>query len=1111
MKPFRALMLSMVVLTLSATTAPLFAQLPSLSLTPATLRPAPNTTQTMTVSIPFTQTFNVLVNLTSSNTSVATVPSSVIIATGTLSKTFTLTAGSAPGSSTITASATNYNSATSTVTIEGLTLTPNLIRAPGAPPANMTVFTSVPTGRVVGLTVNLLSSDTSIATVPSSVVIPAGGFTSVSVPVTTGSIAGIATITASATNAVPDSATATVAGITLSPSPVTLSPGGQTTMTASINFGTVGFTINLVSSDTTIATVPATVVIPRGQTSMSFTVTGGTTAGSASITASNPNAVGDTASVTVAGLSLTPTTMTLGANSKGTLTVTTNFPGGRLPLTVNLASSDPSAATVPATVSIPAGNTSATFFVQAVGAGTTTITASNPAVVSATANITVSALPIARVIGSSFPGAILQLPSSGGSTSYVLTNLGPDPTDITLTKSDTFFTQLPTSFHLDKGASQVVTIQTQALATGFYKGFSIPAGIGVRPGFQIPVRVLVGSAPAFGKPRPQPSSNRGDVAGTGTQTATIDFTNTGDGVVTGILTSDVPWMSPQDGLITLQPGETKTITFTIDRTLREDSQGSDQCSLTLTYFANPSASRGSSTGINSGPPTGFSIVSVVDTTKPPTQSTSLPALPPGQIVLFIPGVGHILGSGGKLFLSDLSVTNKDSQNPLSDLNFFYKPADKTLSASKTSGSVTPAGSLSLGDVVKTVYGQDNQIGTMQIRTSAATTLSVGANVFNANNAKGTYGTTLPVFRSDRAAASGEKLVLTGLRKDATSHTNLYVQEGSGVDAAVQIDFLDANGAVVSSLSNQPVSTFGLLQINNAVPDNAVTAVITNTSGGKVFAFATPVDDASGDTWAVADWTKQFAKAAADSFVIPVVGTSKGANNTFFRTDVAITNGGGAQASATLRYFPRGGAMIQKQVPIAPRAAQVLNDVVGGLFGVVGDSVGFVIVVPSSGSSLFVTSRTYTSVVGQNGTFGTAVPALPAASALRFGANRIIGGLQDSNVSRTITGAPGTFRTNFGIIETTGASATVRVSVSFADGLQLSGGGTQASHDYQLAPNDFILVSGMVKSLLGDSRDSLFGDLHDVQIKFEVVSGAGGVIPFVSSTDNGTGDTVLRTE
>lgn len=1218
MKTLKTLLMTIAVLSLGATT-PLLAQTaPSITLTPNPIPLTAGQSTNAMVQIPSPQTFGVVVNLSSSNTSSATVQASVTIPSGKLNAFFPVN-GVTPGPSTITASATGYTSASAPVTFRALTVSVQTMMPPSASYGGSV---SANIGPSSPLTVTLTSSNPSVASVsPATVTIPMGSTAPVNFTVTSFSVPGTTTITAtdSTSSYISGSANVTIAALTVTPNPLTIAANANSTMTVTTNsVNMIPTTVNLVSSNPGALTVPPTVTINGYASFATFTVTGSATGGNSTVTASTAGQASGSASVTVTpppALTLTPNPLTVANNSSATMTVSrSTLSTGST--TVSLVSSNPGVLSVPASVVIPASTASVSFLVtgSASASGTVTVTASSPTLASGTDSVTVTPPPglitltpsqlsvdhdsqatltatldfptgttttiflsstntslvtflsgsvdipagatsatftiktgssggnvsviatsgslrgvaavtvtgasqgaSAKIIGSSFPGAILELPSTGGGTSYVLTNLGPDATDIQLTQEGSFFSQNPASFHLDPGASQVVTVETGPLPAGFYKGFSVPNGLGVRSGFKLPIRVLVASAPTLGSPRPQPSSNRGDVSGTGIQSGSIDFTNNGDGTVKGILTSDVPWMSPQEGAVTLEPGERKTVTFTIDRAQRDDglaAQGSDSCALTLTFLKNPAAAKLTAPGLDAAPPpppSGISLVTIVDTTKPSVQSTSLPAIPPGQLVLFIPGVGHILGSGGKLFLSDVSVTNKNSTLSLTDLNLFYKPADKTLSASKTTSSkVDPSASLKLSDLVKTVYGQDNQIGTLQIRSTSTEGLSVGANVFNANNPKGTFGTTLPIFRSDRAAGSGERLVLTGLRKDATSHTNLYVQEGSGADASVQIEFLNAAGSVVSTM-NQAVSSFGLLQISNAVPDTAVTAVITNTSGGKVFAFATPVDDISGDTWAIADWNRQFAKGANDAFVIPVVGTSRGANDTFFRTDVAITNGGTASTTATVQYFPRGAASVQKQVTIAPRASQTLNDVVGGFFGLAGDSVGFVNVIPTAGASLYVTSRTYTSAAGSAGTFGTAVPAIPAASALRAGTSKIIGGLEDANVSRVITAAPGTFRTNFGLVETSGSPATVRVSVTFSDGLQLSGGGSRASRDYALQGHGFLLVSGLVKSLLGDNRDSLYGDLHDVQVKFEIISGSGAILPFVSSTDNGTGDTVLRTE
>jgi hypothetical protein len=115
------------------------------------------------------------------------------------------------------------------------------------------------------------------------------------------------------------------------------------------------------------------------------------------------------------------------------------------------------------------------------------------------------------------------------------------------------------------------------------------------------------------------------------------------------------------------------------------------------------------------------------------------------------------------------------------------------------------------------------------------------------------------------------------------------------------------------------------------------------------------------------------------------------------------------------------------------------------------------------------------------------------------------------VASVIAGRPATFRTNFGILETAGASARVRVTLkyTFPAGPKISGVGT-ASKDYDLAPNQFILVNGIAADIIGATRNSL-GDLRNIEADFQVIDGDGAVMVFTSSVDNGTADTILRTD
>jgi len=149
-------------------------------------------------------------------------------------------------------------------------------------------------------------------------------------------------------------------------------------------------TLFLASSDTTALTVPALVTIPLGQTTATFPITAvndtlidGTQ--NATITASAAGWAGATVSVQVTDndartLTLNgPFSVYEGLTSTGTVSLSGTLPTH---LVVTLMSSNPTQYAVPATVTIPAGQTSATFTATAVedsatdGAQSATITAS---------------------------------------------------------------------------------------------------------------------------------------------------------------------------------------------------------------------------------------------------------------------------------------------------------------------------------------------------------------------------------------------------------------------------------------------------------------------------------------------------------------------------------------------------------------------------------------------------------------------------------------------------------------------------------------------------------------------------------------------------------------
>jgi hypothetical protein len=165
-----------------------------------------------------------------------------------------------------------------------------------------------------------------------------------------------------------------------------------------------GQVYTLTSSNPSVASVPASVTVPAGGSSATFTVTTHNVSVSTPVMLTvwsegngehpvlwvDPGAPPPPGSVTLSSLTIAPTSVTGGASSSGTVTLSGAAPpeGG-----VVAISSSSSAASVPGTVAVPAGATTAAF-----GIATSSVTSSTPVTITAsfggvvrTATLTVTA------------------------------------------------------------------------------------------------------------------------------------------------------------------------------------------------------------------------------------------------------------------------------------------------------------------------------------------------------------------------------------------------------------------------------------------------------------------------------------------------------------------------------------------------------------------------------------------------------------------------------------------------------------------------------------------------------------------------------------------------
>jgi len=250
--------------------------------------------------------------------------------------------------------------------LSGLQLNPTTVVGGVPSTGTVTLSSAAPAG---GVSISL-SSTSLDADVPSSVIIGAGQ-TTATFPITTIPYNGTvdATIGAKFGSSIMKAILTITppAASALSLNPTTVTGGSTSTGTVKLSEpAPSGGEPVALSSSSADAKVPTSVTVPGGQTSATFTITTTSYASTVDSTiTARAGSVSQTAVLTItapvlSSESLNPTTVTGGTSSTGTVTLTGPAPSGGA---VVYLSSSSGYATVPPSVTIPAGASSTTFTV----------------------------------------------------------------------------------------------------------------------------------------------------------------------------------------------------------------------------------------------------------------------------------------------------------------------------------------------------------------------------------------------------------------------------------------------------------------------------------------------------------------------------------------------------------------------------------------------------------------------------------------------------------------------------------------------------------------------------------------------------------------------------
>ncbi len=343
-----------------------------------------------------------------------------------------------------------------------------------------------------GVTITLSSDTPSVASIPASVFIPGGESSSPPVIITTPSVASQSTanITASyvdssgthnsVSSKIIVDPTPALAGISISPTSVT--GGSAVTATVSLKGPAPqgGVQVSLSNDNPTFASVPVSVTVPAGSSSatVNITTTTVTTPSTVNVTASytppNGGANVFTATFTVypqpavSTLSVSPSNVIGGATA--TATVGLNYPAPQGGIQVSLVSDNPSVASVPASVTIPAGANSVQVSItttSVTSAASATITASYVDVnkVSSSAQAKLNVYPVPHISGITISPNEVPGGTASAATITLQSPAPPGGVTVTLSSDTPSAVTPPASVTIPEGAttSSSVSIPTNAV------------------------------------------------------------------------------------------------------------------------------------------------------------------------------------------------------------------------------------------------------------------------------------------------------------------------------------------------------------------------------------------------------------------------------------------------------------------------------------------------------------------------------------------------------------------------------------------------------------------------------------------------------------------------
>jgi PKD repeat protein len=383
----------------------------------------------------------------------------------------------------------------------------------------------------------------------------------------------------------------------------------------------------------------------------------------------------------------------------------------------------------------------------------------------------------------------------------------------------------------------------------------------------------------------------------------------------------------------------------------------------------------------------------------------------------LPVAGHVRGGDGRTFLTDVQIENPGDGPASAQLSF--QPRDGQ-APEPIAMELGPRQTRNVSDAVLDLFGLSNSLGALRLDwTGSPSPLRMTSRTYTRNEG-GTLGQAAAAFAGSEEPR-GSRFV-TGLARTELFRTNVGAVNDSAEFESFQVVLRDASGGVVGEsavlgLAAGRQTQLSIADLFPAVAGKGMTAEIRPLAGSRSpFAYAAVVDNLSGDP------TFYPAAPPASALYLPAVARITGYRDTFFSSEVSISNAGEETAwvQVTFLEHDRDNSRAASVVlTVAPHATLLIDDALGSLFHV-SETYGALAVESSDFAKLVVSARISTASAAGAGTVGQQVDAIPDEGF--FARGSILGLRQDAG-----------FRSNLGLFNPEPFWTTVALTLRRDDG------------------------------------------------------------------------------